>query len=138
MKSHRGAAVAHAAQALVGVPFRLRGRDPAWGLDCVGLVAVALRRAGLGVHDPPRYGLRNSDDREADRLAAESELEPCTLPRRPGDIVMVRTGPAQVHLLVSADNGGFVHADAGLRCVVLVPGTPPWPVLRPGRPIEQG
>ena len=37
-----GAAIAAAARALVGVPFRLQGRDPALGLDCVGLVGAAL------------------------------------------------------------------------------------------------
>ena len=39
-------ALAEAALGLLGVPFRLHGRDPATGLDCVGLVAEALRRAG--------------------------------------------------------------------------------------------
>ena len=40
-----GAAIAAAARALVGVPFRLQGRDPALGLDCVGLVGAAMRAA---------------------------------------------------------------------------------------------
>ena len=41
-----GAAIAAAARALVGVPFRLQGRDPVLGLDCVGLVGAAMRAAG--------------------------------------------------------------------------------------------
>ena len=39
----RAAQVVAAARALVGVPFRLHGRDRD-GLDCVGLAALALGR----------------------------------------------------------------------------------------------
>ncbi len=39
-------AFAEAAESLVGIRFRLFGRDPAYGLDCVGLVAAALARSG--------------------------------------------------------------------------------------------
>ncbi len=35
--------LAAAALNLIGTPFRLHGRDPATGLDCVGLVAEAMR-----------------------------------------------------------------------------------------------
>ena len=41
----RAAQVVAAARALVGVPFRLHGRDRD-GLDCVGLAALALVRPG--------------------------------------------------------------------------------------------
>lgn len=60
-----GAAIAAAARALVGVPFRLQGRDPALGLDCVGLVGAAMRAAGYAPMMPGDYGLRFGDDRRA-------------------------------------------------------------------------
>ena len=60
---------AKAAEELVGTPFRLHGRTPAAGVDCVGLVACALKHGGVpcgGAVDPPGgYGLRN---RSIDRL----------------------------------------------------------------------
>ena len=46
-----------AARALVGVRFRLHGRDAVHGLDCVGLVALATGRAA-----PTGYGWRSGDE----------------------------------------------------------------------------
>ena len=45
-----------------------------------------------------------------------------------GDLLMMRTGPGQLHLGIWT-GAGLVHADAGLRRVVERPGAPPWPVL---------
>lgn len=45
-----------------------------------------------------------------------------------GDILAVRTAPRQLHLMIAAD-GGFIHAHAGLRRVVLTPAPSPWPVI---------
>jgi uncharacterized protein YfaT (DUF1175 family) len=47
---------------------------------------------------------------------------------RPGDLVLVRAGVAQFHLMI-ATHGGHVHAHAGLGLVVEMPGVSPWPVL---------
>ena len=138
MSGQRGRAVASAAEALVGTRFRLHGRDPEWGLDCVGLVAVALERAGYGANPLQRYGLRNSDDRDAARLARGSGLLPGAGPHRPGDVLLVHAGPGQSHLVVISRGPGFVHAHAGLRRVVAEAGPPPWPVIHLWRPNEKG
>ena len=47
----RNIALAIAAGELVGSPFRLQGRDPAHGLDCIGLVLVSLARIGIELHE---------------------------------------------------------------------------------------
>lgn len=46
-----------AAREFLKVPFRHQGRDPAIGLDCIGLLCVAAYRLGvnLWVHDDPSY-----------------------------------------------------------------------------------
>ena len=121
-----GEHVAAAARALVGARFRLHGRDPATGLDCVGLVAAALTAAGWRGRVPTGYALRGGDD---DRVAAllDAGLARVDGPMGSGDIVLTRPGAAQLHLLVLTGRG-FVHADASLRRVVERPGTPPWPV----------
>lgn len=137
MSGARGEAVARAAEALVGTPFRLHGRDPRWGLDCIGLVAAALESAGLRAEPPSGYGLRNRDIGEPDALARRSALRPVEGPPLPGDVLLVRPGPAQVHLLVCAHGGHFIHAHAGLRRVVAMPGPPQWPVIRHWRPAEE-
>lgn len=118
--------VADAARAAVGARFRLHGRDPATGLDCVGLAALALRAGGCAVDTPTGYALRG-DDAEAvaarlDAVLVRAEGEAA------GDLLLLRTGPGQLHLAIRTA-GGFVHADAALRRVVERPGVPPWPVL---------
>ncbi|HTG38995.1 MAG TPA: peptidoglycan endopeptidase, partial [Sphingomonas sp.] len=45
-----------------------------------------------------------------------------------GDVVLMRSGPGQLHLGVLTARG-MVHADAMLRRVVERPGPPPWPVI---------
>ncbi|AKM08127.1 hypothetical protein [Pelagerythrobacter marensis] len=137
MTDNTGAAVARAAEALVGVPFRLHGRDPRIGLDCIGLVAAALRGAGRKVDPPAGYGLRNRDPADPDAIARRCALLPARGPVRGGDILMVRPGPAQMHLLVCAGPDRFIHAHAGLRRVVAMPGPMPWPILRQWRPAEK-
>lgn len=121
-----GERVAAAALALVGVPFRLQGRDPASGLDCVGLASLALRLAGHRVEAPGRYDLRNGNiARLHDGLTAAG-LVRVDAPMA-GDIVLARVGPLQLHLMIVVE-GGFVHAHAGLRKVVMMPGASPWPL----------
>jgi cell wall-associated NlpC family hydrolase len=125
--STRGDDIATRARALVGTRYRPQGRDPRFGLDCVG---TAARAAGVDVERVRGdYPLRGPE-------LAEVEEGLCDLGCMPvaggaaeaGDVVVCRPGPGQIHLLVATDTG-FVHADAGLRLVVERPGPAPWPVL---------
>ncbi len=111
-----------AARGAVGARFRPQGRDPALGLDCVGVAALAARAAGFAGEVPGGYALRSG-----------------TVPARPaglfvpeqvgaGDILLCRAGAGQLHLAVWT-GAGVVHADAGLRRVVERPGACPWPVI---------
>lgn len=124
--SRRGLEMAARARGLVGTRFRPQGRDPEYGLDCVGTAAAA---AGVPAGEVRRdYALRGQ------RLA-EIEHELCEFGWRPvqredvapGDVIVCRTGPAQFHLLVMLISS-FVHADAGVRRVVERPLPVPWPV----------
>jgi cell wall-associated NlpC family hydrolase len=117
--------VALAAQELVGTRFRLHGRDPATGLDCVGLVAAAI-----GCDAPLAYRLRNRDISDALAFAPAAGLDGADGAIKPGDLLLVRSGPAQHHLLIADMRGGFIHAHAGLRRVVAMPGPLPWPIER--------
>ena len=121
-----GEGVAAAALGAVGARFRLHGRDPATGLDCVGLVSWALRAGGWEGAVPTGYALRGGDpvvvaallDRDLVRGNGEA----------PGDVVLMRTGPGQLHLGIGTA-AGLVHADASSRRVVVRPGVVAWPVL---------
>ena len=48
-------ALAAAARDLVGTPFRLQGREPASGLDCIGVVIVSLAQVGIELALPADY-----------------------------------------------------------------------------------
>ncbi len=114
----------------MGARFRLHGRDPRTGLDCVGLVEAALKAIGREVEALHGYGLRNSDIRGALAAAPLAGLREVEGKPQAGDVLLVRSGPAQHHLLITAASDRFVHAHAGLRRVVATPGPLPWPILR--------
>jgi len=129
MSLRTGAAIARAAEALIGTPFRLHGRDPATGLDCVGLVAAALAGAGLRSRPPEGYTLRALGIERWLAAAEQSGLVPVKEPSLPGDILLLKPGPGQFHLALVSTCGGSIHAHAGLGRVVLQPGLLPWPRL---------
>lgn len=119
-------ALAAAAATLIGAPFRLHGRDAATGLDCVGLVAEALRRAGSKPVVPAGYRLRAMSLTRLLPFAEANEFRAADLPDR-GDVVLVMVNPVQPHLLIRAERG-FIHAHAGIGRVTFMPGALPWPV----------
>ena len=136
-----GEDVAAAAEVLVGAPFRLHGRDPASGVDCVGLVACALATAGAHPVAPVGYGLRNLGIAQWLPLAERSGLIPVadeTLCR--GDVVLITLAHCQHHLVIAADPLSVIHAHAGLRRVVRQPMDPAWRIAAQWRaaPVSEG
>ncbi len=126
-----GARIAAEALALVGTPFRLRGRDVRTGIDCVGLALLAFGRAGVPVVEPPAYQMRGTSRERAEAILRSGQLVPVKT-QRPGDLVLVESGPMQLHLMIRADEGasrGHVHAHAGLGRVVLMPPSPSSPII---------
>jgi cell wall-associated NlpC family hydrolase len=124
-----GAAVARRALGLVGVPFKLGGRCPRAGLDCVGVVEQALADHAAKHRIPAGYTLRGEyleritaffDCADFRRLTQENPA--------PGDIFLCQPAVHQFHLAIVTENGA-VHAHAGLRRVVLTPLDLPWPVI---------
>lgn len=116
----------------MGTPFRLQGRTPGEGLDCVGVAAAAFAIAAV----PCGYALRGGDP-----AAVAAAVERAGLVRaagmRPGDLLLLRPGARQLHLAVLVP-GGFVHADAGLGRVVETPGVPRWPLIGAWRMTGKG
>jgi lipoprotein Spr len=111
------------ARALLGVPFRLHGRCAASGVDCIGLVAMAANRVPQA---PTGYSLRTTQDErwiaQLDAMAERIDQ------REPGALLLLRPGPAQLHLGLWTGTS-LIHADAGVRRVVETPGVPRWPVI---------
>jgi len=113
-----GKRLAQAAVGLLGVRFRLYGRDPETGLDCVGLVAASLTAIGRQPKVPRGYRLRNTGIDQWLGLAERSNLRPVLTKPLAGDVVLIEPGPAQNHLLIVEDAGSVIHAHAGLGRVV--------------------
>jgi cell wall-associated NlpC family hydrolase len=132
----RRLAFAAAAESLVDAPFRFRGRDPVSGLDCVGLVAVALERAGLTAPRLTPYAMRQRDFTVQMASAGAAGFADTDGSLEAGDLLLLRPGPAQVHLAVVVADGGIVHAHAGLGRVVLTPPPCLWPIERRWRLIQ--
>lgn len=107
------------ARGAIGATFRLHGRSVADGLDCVGLAGLAY-----GAEVPRGYSLRSGDP-----AAAMAGIAAAGLMRvddsQPGDLVLFRAGPGQLHLGIASEDG-VIHADASLRRVVERPGVAPW------------
>lgn len=113
-----GIALADAAADLVGVRFRLHGRDPASGLDCVGLVGAALAATGRSVALPCDYTLKMRSLARFAGLASHLGLCPAERDVCVGDILLLCVGPCQFHMGIVGPKGCFIHAHAGLRRVV--------------------
>jgi hypothetical protein len=107
---------------MLGARFRLHGREAATGLDCVGLIAAALKAGGFEGAVPSGYALRGGDPRPMLDAALRRVNGDA-----PGDVLLMRTGPGQWHLGIRT-TAGVIHADAGLRRVVERPGAMPWPI----------
>lgn len=119
-----GGDIAQAAADLVGTRFRLHGRDPATGLDCIGLFAAAMAHCGRPVVLPTGYSLRlNNIDAWLPDPAEFGFVNVSDL-FQPGDVVMLSLGAAQFHLAIAAPQAGWIHAHAGLRRVVHAPQRP--------------
>lgn len=125
--------LAQAAGQFIGAPFRLHGRDPVSGLDCVGLIASALNATGQTPVVPQAYALRNSNIAKLLEFASANDFCEASGPIEPGNILLVQPGPAQFHLLIAEHSNSFIHAHAGLRRVVRMPGPLGWTILRQWR-----
>lgn len=123
-----GCALAEAAQDLIGCRFRLHGRDPATGLDCVGLVGAALVRIGRPVALPTGYRLRTGTWSALPAQIADHGFVVAEGADRPGDLWLIQPGPGQLHLAVlDPALRHRIEAHAGLGRVVATP----LPLLQP-------
>lgn len=101
------------ARKYIGVKWRHRGRKP-WAVDCIGLVVLSVRAAGIEMRDRTDYGREPWKDglrREmVDHFGAPVSAW------QPGDIAVMRweqhTEPGHVGILTDYANGGLglVHS----------------------------
>jgi cell wall-associated NlpC family hydrolase len=124
-----GARLAQAAQALVGVPFRLHGRDRETGLDCIGVLACALEAIGRPANLPAAYSVRTRVIANLDAIVSSCGFMVTNGAALPGDVILARVGPLQVHLLIATGANSFVHAHARLGRVLNSPMPDTWKIV---------
>lgn len=108
------------ARSVVGVRFRRQGRGED-GFDCVGLVGWAH-----GVAVPADYAGHSGDAVRVGAVLAAAGFRQVGRAAA-GDVLLLRSGPGQLHLGLST-GGGIIHADAVARGVVERRDVP-WPVI---------
>lgn len=122
----RGELIVAGARGCIGTRFRVQGRLPDVGLDCVGVVVAAVKAAGVQVADAVEYSLRGEQAGVLDRaLTGLVRVETAAA----GDVLVVEPSAACRHLAVVTGNGTVIHAHAGLRRVVEGPVNPDWRVI---------
>ena len=128
MTGERSIRMVEAARSLIGTRFRVRGRSAETGVDCLGLVLLAARRAGASVPTcTPYYCM--TGDRLSERLRTGMiaggfrEVPPETA--RHGFVLQYLLRGTLPHLGVSTPIG-LVSAHTGLGRVVEAPVPPEW------------
>lgn len=99
-----------AARALKGARWRHRGRTP-WAVDCIGLIVVAGRQAGLTATDEKGYGREPWEDRLRAGCRARWG-EPVQAPQA-GDVALIRWETGEPSHLAIIGN----HPDGGLTLI---------------------
>ncbi len=113
------------ARSLVGTRFRAQGRDPALGVDCLGLAIAAYGTNRAAIRSDYRLGGDHKRELMVGLAAGFRRVARTRV--RSGDLLLMRIAERQYHLAVRTETG-FVHADVR-RGVVETPGVPPWPVV---------
>ena len=113
------------ARALIGTRFRLHGRDPANGLDCVGLIVCACPAI---TRPPEGYALRGGSAAAFAAMFVDNGMMQRVGDPYPGDALLLQPSAAQFHLGVWSGES-LIHADGVLRHVVETPGALAWPLV---------
>ena len=113
------AAMIAAARACLGTPFHHQGRLPGQGRDCIGLVVVAARAAGLAVADRADYGRRPDGGSLVEALLAHGAVHvdgPGVV--RAGDILVFRYDGQPQHVALATGADAMIHSFAPAGQVV--------------------
>lgn len=91
---------------IIGAPWRLLGRDPKTGLDCLGMVLWLYGEAGIVLPDP---ALSQGTLEDAPQLAAHFSALQNDYLRELGDVIQFPTGRFGTHLAIHLD-GNLLQA----------------------------
>lgn len=105
-----------AARAAIGTPFHHQGREVGVGLDCIGLVIIALRAVGLSVHDRTDY-LPRPDGNSLQQALLDHGCN--AVPEIvAGSILLFRYDNQPQHVALATSAHSMIHAFAPACAVV--------------------
>lgn len=105
-----------AARACLGTPFHHQGRRPHVGLDCIGLIVVALGAIGFQTRDRTDYARRPDGASLLAAIEAHGGRKVETL--QAGDILVFRYGGQPQHVALATGPDSLIHAFAPAGRVV--------------------
>ena len=105
-----------AVKACLGTPFHHQGREPKVGLDCIGLVIVGLRAAGMNVRDRLDYGPRPDGKSLIEGLEAHGAARVSDI--QAGDVLLFRYDNQPQHVAIATGEDTLIHSFAPARAVV--------------------
>jgi cell wall-associated NlpC family hydrolase len=105
-----------AARGCLGTPFHHQGRGPGIGIDCIGLIVVALRAAGFHVHDRTDYGRRPDGKSLIAALAAHGAVQTANIAA--GDVLLFRYDNQPQHAALATGADTMIHSFAPAGKVV--------------------
>lgn len=119
MNSTQIAQMIAAARRCLGTPFHHQGRQPRFGIDCIGLIVVALRAAGMQVNDYSDYS-RRPDGKSLIAALTEHGAQPVSK-IEPGDILLFRYDNQPQHVALATEPDRMIHSFAVAGQVVETP-----------------
>lgn len=99
-----------AARACLGTPFHHQGRKAGAGLDCIGLIVVALRSAGREVRDRRDYGMRPDGESLARALEEHGARRVDEI--HSGDVLLFRYDHQPQHVALATGAETMIHSFA--------------------------
>lgn len=123
LSSKRRNDLVEAARSLINVPWRHRGVT-ATGVDCIGLVVYAAKRAGV-IPEDTKLEAYSTYPRPELLYRELPKFADRTLELQPGNFIFFgRTN--LVHIALLSGPNSFIHADRNVGRVSEVPWTAPW------------
>ncbi|MDR3425299.1 MAG: NlpC/P60 family protein [Alphaproteobacteria bacterium] len=105
-----------AARGCKNTPFHHQGRRVGVGLDCIGLVIVALKAAGVPVRDRSDYGRRPDGKSLIAALQDHGAVRVDDI--QAGDILLFRYDGQPQHVALATSDSTMIHSFAPANRVV--------------------
>ena len=105
-----------AARRCLGTPFHHQGRAPGSGLDCIGLIVIALQTVGVTVQDRQDYG-RRPDGKSLIAALEGHGAKPVEIVT-PGSVLVFRYDQQPQHVALATGPDTMIHSFAPARRVV--------------------